>query len=767
MSYDIKNVIYVGDYGFPLYRFDNRDIVLNSLSGVFSVDVVGNELSVDTYSFTVRYVPDASLVYAPPETEGYLSPGAVLYGLQTVAGRNYMTELPYGTPVFWFTGGDAATGEFVCKGYLQSVDRIGKFAWKLTIVSGVGLLANSYHEGGLYQNTPFADIMADIIGGTWAFGVSQAIEDLPVNGWLPYDTRRNNLHRLLFAAGAALKRGDRYGTDYVAAYLQDDDDPPVIPDARIAISGSVKYTLPANAAEITEHAFFETAADPTETLYDNVSGSDPGEHTVIFDAPCHDLAVTGSLVILRSGVNFAVVSGQGMLTGKKYTHTTKIITHSSGASAAPLIKRVSDNGLISALNSRSVAERVLAYYSSAKAVGAKILRESEECGGLYTFNDPFGEATTGFLQKMTLGVTSLAAAQCEFVEGYTPTGQGNYYNYRVLITASGSWTIPDSIRHIRVVLVAGGAGGDGGYNGEDGRGGDVEDGGDMEYRNDPTNGQRGWQYPGGEQPVARGGAAGNAGIAGKILIIDYDNVTPGDVLNFTVGYLGEGGNVQGGAGSAGGATSMTGAFAATSEDGAVMPNGYLDPISQQIFGAPGKPGYQGGDGGQSDEFNTYAWHGVPGLPGGDCDTYTGGAGGAGLDDDPANIDPNWGPPAGNAVVKASGGGGGGAAYGNNGVPGGRGVLAMPGPSWTNDYVKGGKGGDGANAVSAAPAYYGGGGNGGNGGGGGGSAGGCLYGWEQGDYPVAGAVGAVVETGGKGGAGTAGGDGGAGCVIIYY
>lgn len=767
MSYDIQNVIYVGSYTYPLYRFDNTDIVLNSLSGVFSIDVVGNELSVDTYSFTVRYVPLAPLVYAPAGAGGYLTPGGELYGLQTVEGRNYMTELPYGTPVYWFTGGGADDGEFVCKGYLQSVDRLGKFAWKLTVVSGVGLLANSYHEGGLYQNTPFADIMSEIIGGTWGFGVSAELEDLPVNGWLPYDTRRNNLHRLLFAVGAALRRGDRDNADYIAAFLHDDDDPPEIPDARIALSGTVKYTLPATAAEITEHAFFETATDVSETLYDNVAGSDPGEHTVIFDAPCHDLTATGSMAILRSGVNFAVVSGQGILTGEKYTHTTKLITQGSGAAGTALVKRVTDNCLISALNSRSVAERVLAYFRSAKAVNAKILRINEECGGLYTFSDPFGDATKGFLQKMTLGITTITAAQCEFVEGYVPTGQGNYYNNRAFITATGDWTVPDGVKHIRIVLVAGGAGGDGGYHGEDGRGGDISNGGDMEYRNNTETGDRGWQYPGGDQPAARGGAAGNAGSAGKIFIADYDNVTPGETLSFVIGYFGTGGVVQGGTGTPGGATSVSGAISATSEDGTVMPYGYLDPFSNNVFGAPGTDGHQGGDGGLTDTIDTYAWHGTAGLPGGDCDTYTGGAGGAGIDGDAADLDPNWGPPHTAAYVKASGGGGGGAAWGHNGVPGVQGVLATPGPEWTYDYPMGGKGGDGANAISPEIPYYGGGGNGGNGGGGGGNAGGCWYGWETGDYPVAGAVIPRVNVGGVGGKGTAGSHGGAGCAIIYY
>lgn len=764
MGYDIPNVILVGSQNFPLYRFDNRNIVLNSLSGVFTVDTVGNELSIDTFNVTVRYDPNAGAIYGPVGNDGYLTTNPALYGLDSFSGQQFMTELPYGTPVVWYV-----SGTLVKKGYLQKVDRIGKYAWKLTVISGVGLLNDSYHAGGVYASVQAGDIINSIIADNeFEYYIDNDVKITPMSGWLPYDTKRNNLHTVLFALGAAMMPGTDT-RDYHIGFLRDPEDPEEIPSSRIALGGSVNYTLPATGAEVTEHNFFVTANDQVETLYDNEAGTQAGQQTVIFDGPYHDLQVSGTLTIIESGDNYAIVTGQGILTGAKYTHTTKIISVNTGIISATRTKRVTDNCLISALNSQNVAERVLAYYSSAKTVNAKMMYADEHCGEKYAFEDPFGDAMDGFLQKMTLGVTSIKAATCEFVEGYTPTGQGNTFNHRAFITASGTWTAPEGVTRIRLVLIGGGSGGSGGYNGENGRGGDIDQGGDMVYIDDvdESGGLRGWQYEGGNQPVAYGGEAGIAGESGKVYIADL-TITDGETLTFVIGTAGAGGAVQGGIGTNGTPTSVSSTSAnASSDDGENMAYGYLDPFTHEVFGAPGEEGHRGGDGGQTDTFDLYATQGYPGYPGEDIGQYSGGFGGFGTPlSDVRELSPNWPFDPGATKASISGGGGGGAAYHGSGYPGGAGEW-IPAGSWEYEYPQGGYGGDGADADPPAAATYGSGGGGGNGGGGGGNAGGCAYYWDNSGYPAAGAIVPQVNVGGNGGAGTAGGNGGAGCVAIYY
>jgi hypothetical protein len=82
------------------------------------------------------------------------------------------------------------------------------------------------------------------------------------------------------------------------------------------------------------HAFYQTTNDQTVTVFDNTNEAAADHLTVIFNqAPVYDLQVaSGSLTINQSGVNYAVVSGMGVLTAKKYTHTQQIVKQSNRVS---------------------------------------------------------------------------------------------------------------------------------------------------------------------------------------------------------------------------------------------------------------------------------------------------------------------------------------------------------------------------------------------------------------------------------------------------
>ena len=610
-NYAIENVILVDSVNYPLYRFTNRDIVLNSLSAVITVDTIGNELSVDTFAFTVRHDPQPAAVYAPVGADAYQTQPGPLYSLATQSGRDFMAELPYGTPVYWYVA-----DELLKKGYIKAVNRISKYAWRVDCISGVGLLDNSYHVGGIYSGTAFGDLVAEIVDGIFPLAISAQIKDAPVFGWLPYDTRRANLHRLMFAMGAAMLRGDE-ATDYEIGFLPTPETPDEIPADRIAIGGSVEYNLPATGVEITEHAFLQTDGDETVQLYDASNPDLTGEQLALFPAPCYGLTVTGTLQIVESGVNYAVLTGHGVLSGKKYTHNESVVALSSGSSSAPLIKRVADNCLISTINSRSVAERVLAYYSSAKTVGAKIILNDEECGSPYSFTDAFGDETVAYLQQMTIGVTSIKAAACAFVEGYSPVGQGNSYSHVQRLTGSGTFTLPSS--RCKVVLIGGGQGGRSGSDGERGPG----------YRSTGTG---------------KGGAAGLGGSGGNIYSIELAGLTPGAAVSYSCG--------TGGASDADGTDSTFGSYSSAS--GQPMGSGYVDVFSGQRYGMAGDDGINGGSSissGQS--YLTYK--GVPYFSGEKGNDYQVAVG----------------------SILYGGNGGGAAAGTNGGVGGDAGVLSSP------------------------------------------------------------------------------------------
>lgn len=751
----LSNDIYIGSVSDPLYHYTNVNFDFESAKGVFALDLIGNELSIDTFSFTVHYVVPVTL-YKLTDSRLYKLMGNQLYALKAsyTQPKDYLKELPYGTPVWWYVG-----GTFYAKGYLKSVDRISKTGYKLTCVSGVGLLESVMHTGGLYQGVAISTVLSSIIGSAFSYTVSNAVQSTLIYGRLPYDTKRNNLHRLLFATGAALKKGTA-SNDYVIDYLS--DTVTEVPASRVALQGSVQYQLPSNKVEVTEHSFFYDANVATETLFDNTSGVAADHLIVVFQEPVYvsSLATTGTLTVNSSGENYAVVTGTGTLTGKYYTHTTQVLELSNNPNNDPeRVRRVEDNELVTATNSRNVAKRVLSYFQSAKTVKAKLLTQGEKCGDCLQFTDAFGDITAAYLSRMDTLVTSVIGAQCQLIEGYIPTSGGNNFTHRVAFTTGTTFTVPAGVDFMRFVLIGGGTGGQGGYDGTDGAGGDdLADAWPTVVDYPSYNEWTGKMSYYSSQPAAGvGGNGGSAGSAGKVYVFEHE-VTPGETINVAIGSGGIGGARNGGSGVSGFASQIYSSSTGTiSSSSGVVGSGYYDPFTGDAYALPGVAGVKGGDGGQTDVDSLAAWHGYSGISGTACGNYAGGAGGAGVRKTHNN---NYG-----LEYSASGGGGGGAAYGANGGAGGAGEYTPrhwndQGTAIIPDDTSGGKGGNGANAVAPSKPTYGCAGNGGNGGGGGGNGGGCFTVYPSGGSFHSGAKG----TGGNGSAGGAGGDG---IVIIYY
>jgi len=753
----LANEIYLGSISAPLYYYSNNSLELGSANGSFSVDVLGNELSVDEFSFTVRYQFDANLIYAPRGAKGYRDANGKIYRLakggiaqylrfvprnrdalvdsngdyyQVFAGYvvgNYLTDLVYGTPVYWYIG-----GAFFSKGYVKTVERIAKYAWKITCVSGIGLLDSKTHIGGIYKNASFYSIAKSIIGDSFSFSCDAAVKNVAMWGHLPYDTARNNLHRLLFAVGASIVRGTA-ANDYNIQFLTENT--VSVPPDRISINGSVQTQLPSNSVEITEHAYTEIDTVEPQVLFDNTSGSVADHVTVTFQEPVFDLA-SETLTINESGANYAVVSGSGVLTGIPYTHTERIVSFDESNGEPVRVRRVTDNHLISFANSMNVARRVLSFYKSSRNLKAKIMLNGEKCGNNLDLFDAFGAATSGYLQKMTVLPTSVIGASCEIVEGYSPEGGGNNYTRYHPIYQTGTWNPPEWTKMMRILLVQGGTGGQGGFNGDGGYTPTYIEGGGL-YE---------WVYRNQEQ--SSGGAGGKPGSPGKIAVYDIYDESGIESVSVTVGAKGIGGAYNGGLGTDGGETTAVITFVGgrtmtlSSADGAVNPNGYYSSLNAKTYAKAGVRGTDGGNGGKTDTIDYYGNKGGDGESGDSLESYAGGAGGEGAQfyGDGYSV---W----------ASGGGGGGAAMGHSG---GAGSDA----SCSSGSGTGGDGGDGADALIAIDAeYYGYGGNGGNGGGGGGNAGGSRT--------VSNIVHLYPGDAGTGGKGSPGADGGAGIAVCYY
>lgn len=641
------------------------------------------------------------------------------FEFEVLSSDTTLTQFVRNTPLTYYHD-DVQMGIF----YVQKISRTSINTYRFECTSTIGLLDESYHNGGIYTGETVKEVVEDICG-PFPVWIKTNIQNIQLYGWLPIATRRENLSQVLFAIGATLKV-DYNGTLRVEGLW--DGQSTEIDAGHMHAGGSVEYNTPVTQVIVTEHAYTANATETTELFNGTTAAGDK----ITFDEPCYDLAAEG-FSILEAAANYAIVSaGSGTLTGKKYVHTTRQIVKDVQPAARELVSQ-SDNivtvenaTLVSLVNANAVADRLVRYYACTERIVNKMVTQRESPGDVVSVYHPYEDAAVqGCMESSDVTVSGKLASTESILVGYTPPdiGEQEYYDTVEVVARSGAWTVPENVTSIRIVLIGGGQGGASGHKGEDGEAG----------TSSPGDG-------------GAGGLGGDGGSGGKINQVEI-TVEPGSIHQVSIGTGGTGGAFSGDGNNAGNAGTDTTFDAYTSADGASSPNGITDPVNQVTYAAQGNIGGSGGDGGNGGSSSTPNGAGESGQSVG---SYSGGAGGEMDYRDSDTYGESYG----------CGGGGGGAAMGSNGENGWNGNTDLfddilgTGPGYLS---RGGNGGDGGNATITPeqPSVYGSGGVGGYGGGGGGGVGGA-----KGKHIWPGAVG----TGGNGGPG---GTGAPGCVLIYY
>lgn len=595
------------------------------------------------------------------------------------------------------------------------IKTIGANLYSIYAESYISLLDYDYHFGGIYTAANLGDVVSELMGSI-PYTIHPDVAALKLYGYLPYDTKRENLNQILIATGAALER-NADGTINITVLTNTNKG--AFAAKRIFSSGSLTEDTQVTAVQATEHAYAPTNEDIT--LF---TESFTGIRTAVFDEPAHDLVCTNG-TILESGANYAKIQGSGAvtLTGKTYQHTTKIVTKGTvtGTPDDKLLT-VTDATLITAINSSSVAERLYNYASCNKTINQDVLINQETTGNMVQIIHPYStEYLSAAIQSLDYSLSNTLRASGEFLVGYTPQGISEGYKNRVVIDADSTWTVPDGVTEIRVVLIGGGQGGSKGSDGSDGQDGRVI-----------TDLNQAITANGGD-----GGDGGSGGNGGKVFDTTL-TVAPSQTISAVIGLGGTGGTIDDG--ELGTDTSFG---SASSSLGTT--SGYVDVMTANLYASVGSDGLDGGNGEKFNNDGTGWLAQDVTAPNGVI--YRGG--------DRGNTKGAWLPDYG-VEIDGFGGGGAGAAVGNNGADGADGSANS---SLSHGYAYGGDGGNGANAIAGLNAtIYGNGGNGGHGGGGAGG-GGHAYHFNS-SYASGG-------TGGTGGNGGNGGNGANGCVIIYF
>lgn len=723
-----------------------------------SNSIILDELPIDTFDVTVDVARIVPTVFKPSDYNGFVINDG---GQKILAVDPFVTKY-LDDPTVYAYGQKVAChhdGQLMGVYHLSDVARVGRAAYSLSCVSAMGLLDTAKkHYGGVYNGVTVETLAAEIIGDIIPYTVDERIKNITLYGWLPIASPRENLHQLLLAVGGAvLKSAD--GNVYLSAI--DASIPTAIPDDRIAYSGKVEYGAAVNHVAVTEHAFAQLPTEAT-TLFEgeiaDIAITTPKGETkngalITFSSPMFGLEAT-ACQILESGVNYAVLSPStnGKLTGKPYTHTTRVVTRNKPQGRSLISQSdnsvsITDATLVSVANSEAVADRMMTYYGSLKTVTQDIYVEGERPGDPVTFNDPYGDEATGILKSLDISLGNTLKASGTTVLDYNPPSPGNYYNHVEVLTGSGTWTEPAGMKDtFMLAVIEAGSGGDSGKAGSKGKAGKKN--GEIVDNREYWNG-----IPG------KGGEGGTGGSCGKVLAITLKS-SPGKVHSYSCGIGGTGGVFGGEDNASSGQAGTPSLFDLySSDDGAIYPNGYINPMLNIVYATPGSNGVSGTDGSssitQAGDYEGYiprpslVYDGV---------TYIAGKIGEEVNMDWESSDANrW------TWLDLEGGGGGGAAVGANGEDGTDATGRSNGSSMHGTPGSGGKGATPINGKNGAT--YGSGGEGGHGGGGGGGSGSWQYSASSGYADRIDIDG--YGTPNVGGNGSNGGKGGDGAIIVMW
>lgn len=583
----------------------------------------------------------------------------------------------------------------------------------------MGALTGMVHAGGIYTGQTVEEVVKEICGNIPSL-IKSVYAGVKLYGWLPYAdgkerSARDNLAQVLFAIGAYL-RTDLNGFLRIEPLW--DGTASLIDVDRSYTGGTVKYDSPISAVTVTEHQY--VAGTEVKELF---SGTAQNGDIITFSEPMHSLSTTG-FTILESGANYAKISaGTGALTGKAYIHNTRLITQPVTAGAVENIKSVTDATLVSLVNSYAVAKRLADYYRCRETITNDIVSGHEKPGHVVSVYHPYDKKmVSACIQSLDTTMSATLKSSMEALVGFTPAQpeSAEYFDERVLLTGSGTWTPPEGAEALTVVLIGDGQDGTAGQNGEG-----------VALTGQTIPNTCSGSFP--SAPAGKGGKAGAPGSGGKIFQITID-ITPGMSFSYATSQNGE---------------AVFGSH--SSAEGSASASGYYDDVTGKTYARQGAVGYDGGDGG------------APGASGGSAAGYKGGYGYKPAEYTMRMTEDNI---RYTQTFKHQGIGGPGAAMGTE-VTWGPAVFSVGLPTFIpNIEIKGSA--PGASAVPGADGEnYGDGGGAGHGGGGAGGIGSCSI--SMSPTPPSTQHQSINFSGDlqRGGSGSKGGKGQPGCIILFY
>lgn len=585
----VKYSPYNADLEMPIdYTFSDADGTLgDGASGATYFSPIGTEMEAAQYKIPVIYTPRLYQV----EAADFMA-GAVRGQRVSLLQDGGEVAMFYLTAI---SGGERLQGgRYLC--YLEGTDIAGLYATKP-------------HAGDVYTGKTFMQVLREITGHMYVWigasthpelrilvkgnrydldpliAIDNYIWNQSITGRLPYEEDgRTNLRRLL---------------EYVGAHIEYKPIPPDIhlswaapgeavawittdwPGAPVEISPYKTYIGDSYLAaddigtvSVNEYSYLDLQDTPTETIYKTdvaVTGA-----LIKFDKPMAALTPTG-LTINSSSANHAIVTGTGTLVGRPYIVTVREI--SDVITAEKNNSKLLDNPLATSLVAPAMLDRFSNYVANARKFSSAFVSPGDKGAGSFVrIEDPLGDLRNSYVTRCEAIYSGITKASSELVTGWVPVS-GAAYTQRVVMTSSGTLSVPAGAIRMRLYLIQGGKGGWGGYQG----------GAADEF----------------SEESGYGGDPGEGGDAGNVLIVDIDEDDLAASYTITIGAAGTAGAINHGEGTTGGhSTATDGVTTYTSANGSAPAYGVQDPISGDVYALPGKTGYyRGGHGNDRDHMS--------------------------------------------------------------------------------------------------------------------------------------------------------------------
>lgn len=305
--------------------------------------------------------------------------------------------------------------------YLKSGKRISKTDYEVNTEDASGLLDTTDFMGGIYVAEPAKNIIAAIFDGQGIdYFLDQALEDIPVTGYLPVCRRRDALAQVAFAIGASVNTAydlnlhiyPQNATSYQNGRAVSKDDIRSSFTKSNTMSGlTVDHSDITTGVRAYAHTYIKS--EESKELYKDVLN---GTAQITFSEAHHSLSISGG-TITGHGDNWATIAGSGaevILTGKRYTHLTTLHEKvNPNISQNENLVEVKEATLVNPQNVNEVLERVYDYYSNNESVSCRVILNEEEIGDIVSVDTDFDGTRVGAIKKMDFVFSRELTAEVE------------------------------------------------------------------------------------------------------------------------------------------------------------------------------------------------------------------------------------------------------------------------------------------------------------------------------------------------------------------